>query len=112
MGIGMQIAHVAFSGTASLECEAAMQLLRLQRYAAYVSDCCLSIESLGPSRANSLYEVRLFIGTTKTGRDASTQKQQFGTLLTSQSELSNAFACIAGCDGPLANAKPREKRVA
>jgi hypothetical protein len=27
MGIGMQIAHVAFSGTASLECEAAMQLL-------------------------------------------------------------------------------------
>lgn len=65
MGIGMQIAHVAFSGTASLECEAAMQLLRLQRYAAYVSDCCLSIESLGPSRANSLYEVRLFIGTTK-----------------------------------------------
>ncbi|RZF24569.1 hypothetical protein EVC45_38205 [Paraburkholderia sp. UYCP14C] len=65
MGIGMQIAYVGFSGTASLESEAAMQLLRLQPYAAYVSDCCLSIERLGTSPANSVYEVCLFIGMIK-----------------------------------------------
>ncbi|NLP63661.1 hypothetical protein [Paraburkholderia sacchari] len=32
MGIGMQIAYVGFSGTATLESEAALQLLRLQPY--------------------------------------------------------------------------------
>lgn len=45
MGIGMQITYIGFPGSASLESEAALQLLRLQTYAAYVSDCWLSIVS-------------------------------------------------------------------
>ena len=65
MGIGMEIAYAGLSGTASLECEAALQLLRLQPYAAYVSDCWMSIERVGTSAANSMYEVRLFVGTIK-----------------------------------------------
>jgi hypothetical protein len=64
MGIGMQITYVGFPGTPSLESEAALQLLRLQTYAAYVSDCWLSIERQGTS-TRAEYEVRLLIGTTK-----------------------------------------------
>lgn len=64
MGIGMQISYVGFPGSVSLEGAAASQLLRLQTYAAYVSDCWLSIERLGTGTANELYEVRLEIGTT------------------------------------------------
>jgi hypothetical protein len=67
MGIGMQIAYIGISGTACMESEAALQLLRLQPYAAYVSDCWLSIELKGSSPANAVYEVRLFIGTVKSG---------------------------------------------
>ena len=37
----------------------------LQPYAAYVSDCWLSIEHKGTSPANAVYEVHLFIGTIK-----------------------------------------------
>lgn len=65
MGIGMQIAYIGFPGSASLESEAALQLLRLQTYAAYVSDCWLSIEHQGTSSANVQYEARLLIGATK-----------------------------------------------
>ena len=67
MGIGMQITYVGFPGTGSLESEAALQLLRLQTYAAYVSNLWLSIERQGTSPANAEYEVRLLVGNTKSG---------------------------------------------
>jgi hypothetical protein len=35
MGIGMQIAYLGLQGTASLEAEAVVQLLRLQPYSTY-----------------------------------------------------------------------------
>jgi len=63
MGIGMQITYIGFPGTPSLESEAALQLLRLQTYAAYVSDCWLTIERQDTS-ASAEYEVHLSIGTT------------------------------------------------
>jgi len=63
MGIGMQIAYLGLSGTASMEAEAAVQLLRLQPYSTYFSDCQLVIEHMGQRSGSSLYEVRLEIGT-------------------------------------------------
>ena len=65
MGIGMQITYVGLPRAASLESEAALQLLRLQTYAAYVPDLWLSIERHGTSPANAEYEVRLSVGKTK-----------------------------------------------
>ncbi|WP_028222429.1 hypothetical protein [Paraburkholderia oxyphila] len=64
MGIGMQITYLGLPGAASLEAEAALQLLRLQPYSAYFSDCQLVIEHVGQPSGNSLYDVRLEIGTT------------------------------------------------
>jgi hypothetical protein len=63
MGIGMQIAYLGLPATASLEAEAAVQLLRLQAYSTYFSDCQLAIEHLGQRSGSSLYEVRLEIRT-------------------------------------------------
>jgi len=63
MGIGMQIAYLGLPGTASLEAEAVVQLLRLQPYGNYFSDCQLVIEHVGQRSGTGLYEVRLEIGT-------------------------------------------------
>ena len=47
MGIGMQIIYLGLPGNASLEAEAAVQLLRLQPFSAAFSDCRLEIEQVG-----------------------------------------------------------------
>ncbi|WP_236072412.1 hypothetical protein [Paraburkholderia domus] len=59
----MQITYLGLSGTASLEAEAAVQLLRLEPYGSYLSDCRLMIEHLRQRSGCSLYEVRLEIRT-------------------------------------------------
>ena len=61
MGIGMQITYLGLPGTASLEAEAGLQLLRLQPYGIYFSDCRLAIEHLRQRSGSSVYEVRLEI---------------------------------------------------
>lgn len=62
MGIGMQIVYVGFPGAARIEAEAGVQLLRLMRYAALVSNCHLAIELLhGPNGV--YYDARLDIVT-------------------------------------------------
>lgn len=63
MGIGMQIAYLGLPATASLEAEVAVQLLRLQPYSTYFSDCQLAIDHLGQRSGRSLYEVRIEIRT-------------------------------------------------
>lgn len=63
MGIGMQIIYLGFPGTASMEAESALQLLRLQPYGTCFSDCRLAIEHLSESSGNSLYEARIEIVT-------------------------------------------------
>lgn len=67
MGIGMHITYVGFQGAASLESEAALQLLRLQTYAGYVSDLWVSIERQSTLPTNAKYEVRLSVGKTRGG---------------------------------------------
>ena len=61
MGIGMQIIYFGLTGTTSLEAEAAIQLLRLQRYSASFSDCRLAIERVDKNSTRGVYEVRLEI---------------------------------------------------
>ncbi|MGF6383500.1 hypothetical protein OKW33_006199 [Paraburkholderia atlantica] len=59
MGIGMQIVYLGFAGAAQLEAEAGVQLVRLARFGAFVSNCHLAIEALRPDRASPHYDVRL-----------------------------------------------------
>ncbi|CAG9233885.1 conserved hypothetical protein [Paraburkholderia sabiae] len=59
MGIGMQIVYLGCSATAPLEAEAAMQLVRLQRFGARLSNCRLAIEALCLRSGKPLYDVRL-----------------------------------------------------
>ncbi|MBN3751881.1 hypothetical protein G3N95_02935 [Paraburkholderia sp. Tr-20389] len=59
MGIGMQIVYLGCSASASLEAEAAMQLVRLQRFGARLSNCRLAIEALCLRSGKPLYDVRL-----------------------------------------------------
>jgi hypothetical protein len=61
MGIGMQITYLGLPGTASMEAEAGLQLLRLQAYGINFADCRLAIEHLIRRSGSSLYEVRLDI---------------------------------------------------
>jgi hypothetical protein len=62
MGIGMQIVYLGFPGTARIEAEAGIQLLRLMRYARLVSACHLAVEALhGPN--GLYYDARLDIVT-------------------------------------------------
>ena len=59
MGIGMQIVYLGFCGTAPLEAEAAVQLIRLERFGAVLSSCHLAIEALRSRSGHPVYDVRL-----------------------------------------------------
>lgn len=59
MGVGMQIAYFGFAGSAALEAEAGVQLVRLDRFGALISGCHLAIESLRTGNDLHMYDVRL-----------------------------------------------------
>ena len=59
MGIGMQIVYLGFAGSAAIEAEAGVQLLRLGRYGPALAGCHLAIELLRPRGGRPLYGVRL-----------------------------------------------------
>ncbi|OUL95709.1 hypothetical protein CA603_07465 [Paraburkholderia hospita] len=59
MGIGMQIVYLGFCGTGPIEAEAAVQLVRLERFGNLVSNCHLAIEAVGLRSGNPVYDVRL-----------------------------------------------------
>lgn len=58
MGIGMQIVYLGFPGAARIEAEAAVQLLRLERFAGTLGGCHLAIEAT-PARQHTVYDARL-----------------------------------------------------
>ncbi len=64
MGIGMQIVYLGFGGAARLEAEAAVQLVRLERFGAFLSNCHLAIEAIRPRSGHPVYDVRLDLITT------------------------------------------------
>ncbi|HTH60869.1 MAG TPA: hypothetical protein VL689_12025 [Paraburkholderia sp.] len=59
MGIGMQIVYLGFAGSTAIESEAAVQLLRLHRFAPALANCHLAIELLRRDGARPRYDVRL-----------------------------------------------------
>ncbi|WP_063551649.1 hypothetical protein [Burkholderia territorii] len=59
MGVGMQIVCVGFAGSAALEAEAAVQLVRLERFRARLEDCSLVIESRPRADGGRTCNVRL-----------------------------------------------------
>ena len=65
MEMGMQMTCIGFPKAASLEREAALQLLRLQTYGAHISKCRLAIEDFAGCPENGRYGARLEIGSTE-----------------------------------------------
>jgi hypothetical protein len=59
MGLGMQIVYLGFAGSAAIEAEAGVQLLRLERYSGLLRACHLAIESLHHAGRRQAYDVRL-----------------------------------------------------
>lgn len=59
MGIGMQIAYFGFAGSARLEAEASIQLMRLEPFCMQLAGCHLAIEAMGMSTREPTYDVRL-----------------------------------------------------
>ncbi|MET5012788.1 hypothetical protein AAHH80_37145, partial [Burkholderia pseudomallei] len=54
----MQIAYFGFAGSAQLEAEASIQLIRLERFSARLAGCHLAIEAQGAGAATPTYEGR------------------------------------------------------
>ncbi|MDR6207980.1 hypothetical protein [Paraburkholderia graminis] len=46
MGIDMQIVYLGFAGSAQIESEAAVQLVRLERFGGCISGCHLALEAI------------------------------------------------------------------
>jgi hypothetical protein len=65
MGIGMQIAYFGFAGSAQLEAEASIQLMRLEPFSPQLAGCHLAIEAMGASTRQPTYDVRLDLITRK-----------------------------------------------
>ncbi|MBR8233102.1 metal ABC transporter ATPase [Burkholderia sp. AU42008] len=59
MGVGMQIACLGFTGSAAVEAEAGAQLVRLERFRAWIEGCHLAIESRTATDGARRYDVRL-----------------------------------------------------
>ena len=59
MGLGMQIVYQGFAGSADMEAEAGVQLLRLERFSGLLKSCHLVIESLHNEGSRHAYDVRL-----------------------------------------------------
>ncbi|AOR73454.1 hypothetical protein BBJ41_36955 [Burkholderia stabilis] len=55
----MQIAYFGFAGTARLEAEASIQLIRLEPFSAQLAGCHLAIEAMDASTRQPKYDVRL-----------------------------------------------------
>ncbi len=65
MGIGMQIAYFGFAGSAQLEAEASIQLMRLEPFSAQLAGCHLAIETMDATTRQQRYDVRLDLITRK-----------------------------------------------
>ncbi|WP_137957856.1 HPF/RaiA family ribosome-associated protein [Burkholderia sp. 4M9327F10] len=64
MGVGMQITYLGFAGSAPIEAEAGMRLVRLERFREYLSGCHLIVEAVRNGLfhgqpAGLLYDARL-----------------------------------------------------
>lgn len=59
MGLGMQIVYLGFAGSAAIEAEAGVQLLRLERFSGLLKACHLAIESVRKAGQVEAYDVRL-----------------------------------------------------
>ncbi len=67
MGLGMQMVYLGFAGTAAIEAEAGVQLLRLERFGKTLKSCHLAIEEVHGLDASQTYDVRLDLVTVSSG---------------------------------------------
>jgi hypothetical protein len=59
MGVGMQLCYLGFDGSAALEAEAGVALVRLERAAKHIAGCRLEIEARDDRPGHRLYDARL-----------------------------------------------------
>ncbi|CAM2184855.1 Metal ABC transporter ATPase [Paraburkholderia sacchari] len=67
MGLGMQIVYRGFAGSADIEAEAGVQLLRLERFSGLLNSCHLAIELRPNDGERHIYDVRLDLFTASDG---------------------------------------------
>ncbi len=67
MGLGMQMVYLGFAGSAAIEAEAGVQLLRLERFGRVLKSCHLAIEELHGLDSSQSYDVRLDLVTESSG---------------------------------------------
>jgi hypothetical protein len=59
MGLGMQIAYLGFAGSSDAECEAGVQLVRLERLSKDIANCHLTVEAYRDSSGQRVFDARL-----------------------------------------------------
>jgi hypothetical protein len=75
MGLGMQIVYVGLSGSAKLEAQAGVQLLRLGRFDAMLSECRLVMELLPSPGQAARYRARLELMSSEHTLDCAHQRE-------------------------------------
>ncbi|WP_183733442.1 MULTISPECIES: hypothetical protein [Paraburkholderia] len=63
----MQVVYLGFAGSAAIEAEAGVQLMRLERFGKTLKSCHLAIEEVHGLDASQTYDVRLDLVTVSTG---------------------------------------------
>ena len=69
MGLGMQIVYIGLPGSSELEAQAGLQLLRLGRFDAMVSECRLVMELLSSPEQAPWYSAQLELFSSGRGLD-------------------------------------------
>jgi hypothetical protein len=67
MGVGMQLCYLGFEGSAALEAEAGVALVRLERAAKRIAGCRLEIEARDDRPGHRVYDARLDLVTRNYG---------------------------------------------
>lgn len=75
MGLGMQIVYVGLPGSAAVEAQAGMQLLRLGRFNAMPPECRLVLESLSSAPHAPRYRARLELISFERAFDCARQRE-------------------------------------
>ena len=73
MGLGMQIVYVGLPGSAAVEAQAGVQLLRLGRFSAMPPECRLVVEALASSGQTARYRARLELMSSERALDCAHQ---------------------------------------
>jgi hypothetical protein len=106
MGIGMQIVYLGFPGNARIEAEAAVQLLRLERFSRMLGSCHLAIEEISANQ-HTVFDARLDLVTPSGQLLPMPHCADDDPEAAVRAAFDHAERKLAGCDGmPLGSGAP------